>query len=118
MFSIAEIDERVRNKYLIIGGIWCDQKKPDMNTFLRPFCSELKKLFVEGFSWTHETENKQYHSRVIAPLFILDAPARAYVHNRQNFKGNLDAIYAKLRPKNQLLFREKGVFVLMHIPIK
>lgn len=87
MFTIAEIDEKHRNHFLIISGIWCDEKKPDMNTFLRPFCKSVHLLFTEGFSWFHQKENKQYRSRVIAPLFILDAPARAYVHNRHNFKG-------------------------------
>lgn len=87
MFTIAEIDEKFRNQFVIIAGIWCDETKPDMEIYLRPFCKQLKTLFSEGFSWTHPSENKLYKSRVTAPLFVLDAPARAIVQNRHNFKG-------------------------------
>lgn len=87
MSTIAEIHEKLRSSFVVIGGIWCDEKKPEMNVFLQPFCKNLKKLFEDGFLWTHKETREQITSRVIAPLFILDAPARAYVHNRKNFKS-------------------------------
>lgn len=59
-----------------------------MNTFLRPFCEKLQECFHRGITWIHPITSEAITSKVVAPLIIADAPARAQVLNITNFNGN------------------------------
>ncbi|XP_057318058.1 uncharacterized protein LOC130663030 isoform X2 [Microplitis mediator] len=88
MFKIAEIPEHLRDSFIIILGIWYDTlHKPSMNTFLKPFCDKLEECFKKGVSWINPVTKKTCNSKIIAPLFIADAPARAQLLNMINFNG-------------------------------
>lgn len=88
MYQIAELPEHLRDSHTMVLGLWYDGKnKPRMNTFLQPVVDQVKKCFFDGFSWTNPETNEVVTSKVTAPLFIADAPARATIQNIVNFNG-------------------------------
>lgn len=100
MFTIAELPEHLRDIFIIPIGLWCDHKcKPSMNTFLKPFCEKLKKCFNEGVRWTDSVTGNEFVSKIVAPLIIADAPARALVQNIQNFNGKYGCNVCEVKMK-------------------
>lgn len=88
MFMIAELPEHLRESYIIVIGLWYDTaRKPLMNTFFQPFCKKLSKYFHKGINWTNPMTNQVCTSKIVAPLIIADAPARAQIQNIVNFNG-------------------------------
>lgn len=88
MFMILEVPEHLREHFLIITGVWYDANiKPLMNTFLRPFCEKMNDIFNHGINWTNPKTNQLCTTRIVAPLFCADAPARADILNMQNHNG-------------------------------
>lgn len=87
MFVIAELPPQIRYKNIIIAGVWYDCTiKPSMNLFLRPFCQKLKEK--QTVEWQDPISGTTCTSKIIAPLFIADAPARAQIQNILNFNGS------------------------------
>lgn len=76
-----------RNFQFLAGMYYSNTKKPNMNTFLKPFSVILKKLFETGFDWFNKLTNSMEHSIVIAPVAPLDLPARAAAQNIMQFNG-------------------------------
>ncbi|CAD6217935.1 GSCOCG00011402001-RA-CDS [Cotesia congregata] len=58
-----------------------------MNTFLEPFVKKLQKCFNDGIKWIHPKTGEEIVSRIVVPLIIADAPARAELQNVVNFNG-------------------------------
>lgn len=88
MFSIAELPGPLRENYLVPIGLWYDRKKkPLMNTFLHPFCVQLYKCYYDGIKWINPKNDDVCSSKIVAPLIIADAPARAEIQNILNFNG-------------------------------
>lgn len=88
MFMIAELPQHLRESFLVVIGLWYDtDKKPPMNTFLRPFYYKLKKCFDDGVTWVYPKTQETIISKIIAPLIVADAPARAEIQNILNFNG-------------------------------
>lgn len=87
MFTIAEIPKNLRNNFVIIIGMWYDNRKPLMNSFLQPFCKKFKTCFDKGINWIHPINKTQHNSKVVVPLIVADAPARAQIQNILNFNG-------------------------------
>ncbi|KAK3919799.1 B-cell linker protein [Frankliniella fusca] len=82
---ISELPPRVRSRFIIVAGVWCDKVAPPMNTLLRPFCDSLVAINNEGgVSWTNPQSGEQFKSVVSAPLCIADAPVRAQIQNIQS----------------------------------
>lgn len=85
---------------MIMIGLWYDEKcKPSMNTFLQPFCSKLQKCFDDGICWTHSETGEKIISKVVAPLIIADAPARAQLQNILNFNGRYGCNICEIKMK-------------------
>ena len=81
---LATINERpphLRKQHIIMGGLWFGEEKPHMNTFLKPFVSDLSKLGREGIC-VNSVERK-----VFALFLSTDAIARAIVRNCKQFNG-------------------------------
>ena len=99
-FVIAELPEHLRESFLMTLGIWYDNEcKPCMNTFLKPFCLKLKECFDFGINWVHPTTKEINLSRIVAPLIIADAPARAQVQNILNFNGRYGCNICEIKMK-------------------
>ncbi|XP_034944879.1 uncharacterized protein [Chelonus insularis] len=119
MFTIAELPEYLRESFIIIVGLWYDtQRKPLMNTFLKPVCDKIIKSFEKGIQWTDKTTNETFTSMIKAPLFIADAPARAAIQNISYFNGKFGCNICQIKtqqckgPKDKkkrrvFLFKEK-----------
>lgn len=88
MYTIAEIPEHLRRSYTQVCGIWCDDIKPVMNTYFLPFCKKLKKYYNDGVICENEY-GKKIKVKIISPLWIADAPARATIINFQNHNSSI-----------------------------
>ena len=76
----------VRWKHIFLAGIWIDNAKPNMTTFLEPFVIEANILSSQGISWKPDAEN-EVRSRFIRACFSVDLPARALVLNMTQYNG-------------------------------
>ena len=86
--KILNIPVQNRRNFQFLAGLYYSTlKKPNMNTFLKPFTIALKELYNEGFDWNNKSTNMIEHSVVVAPVAILDCPARAAVQNVMQFNG-------------------------------
>ena len=66
-----------------------------MAYFFKPFVNSLVNLYKNGFEWYDKVDNLIRHSIVIAPIAILDAPARAAVQNLMQFNGEYGCTYCE-----------------------
>ncbi|XP_026289499.1 uncharacterized protein LOC113214374 [Frankliniella occidentalis] len=78
---ISQLPPYLRFKFVLVNGIWLDESKPYMNTFLKPFTKELQDLRINGVTWTHPRTKVVHKSYISAPCFCADAPARAMLQN-------------------------------------
>ncbi|XP_051166501.1 uncharacterized protein LOC127284848 [Leptopilina boulardi] len=88
--QIVNIPPRFRRSFQFVCGIFYRNegiKKPDMNSYLQPFSLSLNNLFVNGFEWLNQKLQRKIRSKVLAPIAILDAPARASVQNINYYNG-------------------------------
>lgn len=100
MCTIAELPEHLRESFLFVIGIWYDNEcKPSMNMFLKPFCAKLRIYYEVGITWVHPQTKKIKTSKIVAPLIIADAPARAEVQNIMNFNGRYGCNICEIRMK-------------------
>lgn len=100
MMMIAELPKHLREFFLIPVGLWYNNKhKPLMNTFLLPFCEKFNYYFQQGIRWTHPNTNEVYISKIVVPLFIADAPARAQIQNILNFNGKYGCNICEIKTK-------------------
>lgn len=89
MFSICEIPSYLRQRFMIVSGIWCDAGEPPMNTLLKPLVEELWRIHQKGgVSWVHPATKVQQTSMVQCPVICADAPARAKIQNILSHSGN------------------------------
>lgn len=88
MFSICEIPSYLRQRFMIVSGIWCDVGDPPMNTLLKPIVEEICKIHQKGgVSWVHPVTKVQHSSMVHCPVICADAPARAKIQNILSHQG-------------------------------
>lgn len=88
MFMIAELPEYLRESYMVVAGIWYSKKcNPLMNTFLMPFCNKFHKYYHEGITWMNPATSEVCTTKIVVPLIVADAPARAKIQNIINDNG-------------------------------
>ena len=80
---INELPPHLRSQNVLLTGLWFGNKKPCMNTFLKPFVDECSKLEVHGFLF----KNERVHRRVFNLVCSADSPARAIIKNCKQFNG-------------------------------
>ena len=79
---VNELPPHLQGKNILLLGLWFGQK-PVMNTFLKPFVEECRKLKSIGFTFGNEVLPR----KVFALLLSADSPARAIVRNVKQFNG-------------------------------
>lgn len=84
---VMELPPKVRKKFMMLTGIWVSRHKPNMNSFQRPYVTELSKLGTEGFRWRHPRTHEVHISKVLSPLFSVDAQAKAPLQNMRQYNG-------------------------------
>lgn len=103
MFTITELPEYLRESFMIVAGIWCSKKcNPVMNTFLMPFCIKLHEYYHKGISWIHPRTNEMCKTKIVVPLIVADAPARAKIQNILNFNGRYGCNTCEIKMKKCL----------------
>ena len=76
--SINELPPHLRGKHVLLNGLWFGDKKPAMNTFLKPFVEESVNLENEGFI---VNQNELCPRKFFAMVLSADSPAKAIVKN-------------------------------------
>ena len=99
MFTIVEIPEYLRESFILVNEIWYDTIKPKMNTLLRPLSLHIKQCFDNGITWKCPDSNEEYQTRIIAPLIVADAPARAEVQNILEHNGRFPCNTCEVKTK-------------------
>lgn len=52
LVRLNELPPALRQRHLFLAGLWIDStKKPNMNTFLRPFVRQVNRLSSQGIQW-------------------------------------------------------------------
>lgn len=82
---INELPPHLRNKHLLLAGVWFGKSEPKMELFLEKFTCEANKLSTERFSWKQGDD--VIHSRLYPMCCCADAPARSSMQNRIRFNG-------------------------------
>lgn len=119
MFIISELPEHLRESFLITIGLWYDDLcKPLMNTFLKPFCAKLERCFQDGISWVHPRTRETFITRVVAPLIIANASARAQLQNISNFNGRYGCNICEIKMKRAKNIKGKKTVVSILFMIK
>lgn len=86
--KIVNIPPQNRRNFQFICGIYYSRvKHPNMNSFLKPFVDNLRKLYFEGFDWFDKETDSMIHSIAIAPVATLDTPAKSAVQNMMYHSG-------------------------------
>ena len=83
--KIIELPVEIRNKHLILAGLWVNTEKPDMNTFLQPLVQELNNLSTQGVEWKRNEENVV--SKLIPLCCCVDSPCRCSMLNMKQYNG-------------------------------
>ena len=66
-----------------------------MKSFLMPFAESLRNLYDEGIIWFDREEKVMRHTKVIAPIATLDAPARAATQNVMQYNGEFGCTFCE-----------------------
>ncbi|KAJ8669434.1 hypothetical protein QAD02_000693 [Eretmocerus hayati] len=96
-YTIADLPEHLRESFITVGLIWADDIKPKMNTWMAPTCIKIKECFTEGITWTHPETGVEHTSRVIAPEFIADKPARSELLNQMHHNSRYGCETCEIR---------------------
>lgn len=76
---VNELPYHVRKENVLLFGLWFGTKKPNVNTFLKPFTQECQSLSTFGFKLHSNNIVKQ--CRVIAAVMMCDSVARPILQN-------------------------------------
>ncbi|XP_076836800.1 uncharacterized protein LOC143482340 [Brachyhypopomus gauderio] len=82
---VNELPYPVRKENVLLFGLWFGSKKPNVNTFLKPFTLECQKLSTVGFKL--KTNSTEEQCRVVAALMMCDSVARPILQNMTQFNG-------------------------------
>lgn len=63
--KINELPIKMRNSNLIMAGIWVNNEKPTMNTFLQPLVDEFNILSSVGVEWKKKCRNNRIKNNSI-----------------------------------------------------
>lgn len=109
---VNELPYLVRKDNVLLLGLWFGAKKPNVNTFLKPFTSECQRLSTEGFKVTSNGTLEK--CRVVGALMMCDSVARPILQNMTQFNGQYGCSLC-LHPGEQV---EKGNGTVRVYPYK
>ncbi|CAJ1076493.1 uncharacterized protein LOC117467508 isoform X2 [Xyrichtys novacula] len=109
---VNELPYPVRKENVLLFGLWFGDKKPNVNSFLKPFTLECQKLSTVGFKIKRNSILEP--CRVVAALMICDSVARPLLQNMTQFNGQYGCSLC-LHPGEQV---EKGHSTVRVYPYK
>ena len=83
---VNELDASIKSEFIVLNALWFGKSKPDFNTFMTPFVTEMKELYETGISWTGK-DGTQHETKVLASICICDSPARCAVGYMKQYNG-------------------------------
>ena len=94
--TINELDFDKKAHFIVLNALWFGIQKPNPNAFCRPFVDETKLLFKDGFKWIDKHANGiERVSRILFPICVADAPARAMLLNFMQYNGSYGCNYCE-----------------------
>jgi hypothetical protein len=93
--TINELPFHLKAFFMTLNALWFGMEKPNPNAFCKPFVDETIQLFRIGFKWLDKSSNVVRVSRVLFPIAIADAPARAMLLNFMQFNGSYGCHYCE-----------------------
>ncbi|EFX78062.1 hypothetical protein DAPPUDRAFT_320792 [Daphnia pulex] len=93
--TINELPFHLKAFFMTLNALWFGMEKPNPNAFCKPFVDETIQLFRTGFKWLDKSNNVVRVSRVLFPIAIADAPARAMLLNFMQFNGSYGCHYCE-----------------------
>uniref|UniRef100_A0ABD2WAA5 DUF4218 domain-containing protein n=1 Tax=Trichogramma kaykai TaxID=54128 RepID=A0ABD2WAA5_9HYME len=84
--KINELPPAIRDNFIILVGLWVNEVKPTMNTFLPPLINVMNSLSSEGVEWNRN--GKIVKSKIIPFGCCVDTPCRCSLLNMKQFNGN------------------------------
>nr|XP_033967044.1 uncharacterized protein LOC117467508 isoform X2 [Pseudochaenichthys georgianus] len=109
---VNELPYPVRKENVLLFGLWFGSKKPNVNTFLKPFTLECQKLSTVGFKLKRNGVLEQ--CRLVAALMMCDSVARPILQNMTQFNGQYGCSLC-LHPGEQV---QKGKGTVKAYPFK
>ena len=89
---INELPYKMRDEHMILVGLWVNEKKPVMNTFLQPVINELNSLASEGVEWVMEGETA-IKSKLVPLCCCVDSVCRCSMLNMKQFNGRFGCTF-------------------------
>lgn len=71
---------------IILAGLWFGYQKPNMLTYLKPFCESMTELYA-GIEMYSPDIRKNFTCRAILLCGTSDLPAKAMVYNMHQYNG-------------------------------
>lgn len=87
LLQVNELPYKERVQKLLLFGLWFGVKKPNMDSFLKPFAQTMNRLSSEGVAWTTEGGLSKTCRVYVGPCSV-DNVARCMVMNMSQFNGS------------------------------
>lgn len=84
-FTINELPPNIRKDHVMLSSLWFGKSKPVMNTFLKPFITEMQSLQDHGLEWFNGEVIRK--SRVFAVVSACNSVARPLLKHSMQFNG-------------------------------
>ncbi|XP_040073852.1 uncharacterized protein LOC120846228 [Ixodes scapularis] len=85
--TINELPPTLRQKNLLLAGLWCGGKDTNMDMFFSKFADDAVSLATEGFSWQRH-DGTVVNSKVIGLCCCVDSVARPIMQKTTQFNGH------------------------------
>ena len=100
------MSKRWNDENIILAGLWFGHKKPNMLTYLKPFCESMKELY-KGIEVYSPDIGKNLTCRAMLLCGTLDLPAKAMVYNMHQYNGEYGCSHC-LQPGEQMQTGRRG----------
>lgn len=83
--TINDFAPKLRRSLVLLTGLWFGRKKPNVNTYFKPFVRECTQLYEYGFHYSFNGTN--YHKKCKILVGVCDSVARCDVRKFKQFNG-------------------------------
>jgi hypothetical protein len=84
---INELPYNIRRKQILLTGLWFGSAKPAIQTFLKPFVDECRRLEKFGFMWMNKITKAMVNTKVFLLVCSCDSAARCIIQNIKQYNG-------------------------------
>jgi len=94
--KINELPPNLRQKHMLLAGIWVDTVDPNMATFLKPFVKQSNRLSSTGTSWK-KADGTEVISRLFPTCQCMDCVARFHFMNMNGCTGEYASLFCDMK---------------------